>query len=548
MKHTVDTRLFFLLFALVTLIACRLTSPASAPTISLPTNTSPPTITLTTIPIPTPFPEPAIIPALPVELRGTVQAWTTSTPEEQGMDSAMLAAMLEKMRADSRNIHSVLVARHGVLVLEAYFQPFNRETPHYLYSCTKSVTSAAVGLALQDGLIPGIDTPVYSLFPGLALDDERKQTITLKHLLTMSSGLEWSEPLRSGLDDNWYLRDSEFPAQYFFDRPAVAEPGKVFNYNSGGSHLLSVTIDNAAGEATASYVEHKLFKPLGINRYEWLKDATGHSVGGTGLALAPADMLRFGQLYRQRGAWGMDQVLPEEWVDESTRPQMPVSKGINYGYQWWVRPNGIYNALGWGGQQIIILPKQDMVVVFTAGIRDASWNTFDDLLTGYLIPAARSYSSLASNPTGYSDLKDQVLAAAHPPSQAIPALPPMAKEISGKTYVDLNGSHGWSTFKFIFDRPDVAALDLMYGDKSEQFTAMVGLDGLYRVTETQNYGPVALKGYWKDAGTFVLTQQFLRDAERIIMEMTFSGDKIKRISEWMVEVHAEESDAVLLNR
>ncbi len=123
------------------------------------------------------------------------------------MDSAMLAAMLEKMRADSRNIHSVLVCAHGVLVLEAYFQPFNRDTPHNLYSCTTSVTSAAVGLALQDGLIPGIDTPVYSLFPGLALDDERKQTITLKHLPTMSSGLEWSEPIRSGLDDNWYLRD-----------------------------------------------------------------------------------------------------------------------------------------------------------------------------------------------------------------------------------------------------------------------------------------------------------------------------------------------------
>ncbi len=171
-----------------------------------------------------------------------------------------------------------------------------------------------------------------------------------------------------------------------------------------------------------------------------------------------------------------------------------------------------------------------------------------DLLTGYLIPAARSYSFSGLKSNRVFRPKDQVLAAAHPPSQAIPALPPMAKRSAARPTLTLNGSHGWSTFKFIFDRPDVAALDLMYGDKSEQFTAMVGLDGLYRVTETQNYGPVALKGYWKDAGTFVLTQQFLRDAERIIMEMTFSGDKIKRISEWMVEVHAEESDAVLLNR
>lgn len=546
MKHQTISRLFLRSLLPVILTACGWNKPAATPTIPLPTSTT--ASTLSVIPTQTATRPPTTLPTLPVERRGNIQPWPTSTPEEQGMDSAKLAAMLRAVRKDGRNIHSILVARHGVLVLEVYFPPFDRETPHNLYSCTKSVTSAAVGLAQRDGLITSINSSASSYFPDVTLDDKDKQAITLKHLLTMSSGLEWSEPLRSGLSDNWAITDSASPADYFFSRPIAAQPGEMFNYNTGGSHLLSMIVADATDETAADYVERALFAPLGIDRYVWQKDTTGHTLGGSGLALAPADMLRFGQLYLQKGAWEGKQILSEEWVEESTQPHISVNNGIKYGYQWWVRSNEIYNALGWGGQQIIILPKQDMVAVFTAGIRDASWNTYDDLLNRYLILAARSNSPLPPNPTAVSRLKEQIETITLPAAQATPGLPPMAKKISGKTYVDLNGSHGWSTFTFTFDRLDVAALELMYGDKSEQFTAMLGLDGLYRVTDTHNYGPIALKGYWKDEKTFVLTQQFLREAERITMEMTFNGDEIKRVSRWTVEDHSEESDAVLLNR
>jgi CubicO group peptidase (beta-lactamase class C family) len=546
MKHQIITRLFIHTLLPVFLTACGLTNSAATPTVPIPTATTPPT--LTAVPTQTATQPPTPTPTFPVEQRGKVQQWSTSTPEEHGMDSARLATMLRVIQKDGRNIHSILVARNGVLVLEVYFPPFDRETPHNLYSCTKSVTSTAVGLALRDNLIASIDTPASSFFPDVTLDDEGKQAITLKHLLTMSSGLEWSEPLRSGLSDNWALTDSNSPADYFFNRPVAAQPGEMFNYNTGGSHLLSMIVADAAGVAAVDYVERALLAPLGIDRYMWQKDSTGHTLGGSGLALAPADLLRYGQLYLQRGVWEGEQILPEEWVDESTRPHITTQNGVDYGYQWWVRPNGIYNALGWGGQQVIVLPKQDMVVVFTAGIRDASWSTFDDLLTGYLIPAVRSNSSLAPNPTAVSSLKEQIEIISLPAAKAPGVLSPLANEVSGKTYVDLNGSHGWSTFTFTFDRPDEAVLELMYGDKSEQITALVGMDDIYRVTETLNYGPIALKGYWKDASTFVLTQQFLREAERITMEMTFTGDEVKRVSQWTVEDHSEESDAVLLNR
>ena len=477
-----------------------------------------------------------------------LENWPGSTPEEQGMDSNTLAAMLEMLESDERNIHSILIARHGVLVLEAYLSPFNRETPHNIYSCTKSITSAVMGAALQDDLIKSIDKPVYTLFPDLTLDDERKKEILIRHLLTMSSGLEWIEPLRSGLNDNWYMHDSEFPAQYFFDRALVAEPGTQFNYNSGGSHLLSVIIQLATGEKTADYAARRLFAPLGISRYQWAEDPNDTTIGGTGLALTSSDMLRIGQLYLQRGSWKNETVLSPQWVAESTRGQIAALDGGTYGYQWWVHPDGIYNALGWGGQQIIIIPQQDMTVVFTAGDRSAFWNSYADLLEGFIIPAAKSSSPLPLSPAGNEALKDSIYVLANPEPREPAPLPKLITKINNKVFVDLNGTHGWSTFSFNFDRPEEASMELIYGEKSEEMSLRIGLDGVYRVTDSTNYGPVAMKGTWKDGNTFILTQQFLKEAERITMSMTFYGEGIKRFSQWTVEDYSEESEAVFLYR
>lgn len=209
-------------------------------------------------------------------------SWPVSSPEEQGMDSARLAAMLKQIQADGRNIHSILIARHGILVLEAYFHPFNRETPHNLYSCTKSVTSALTGIAIDRGLVTSVDTTVHTLFPDISVDTPDKEAITLRHLLTMSSGIEWAEPLRSGLSDTWSFIESDSSPQYFFDRTLIHAPGKIFNYNTGGSHLLSMILQNASGEMTAEFARQNLFDPLGISEYVWDKDIHGYTTGEPG--------------------------------------------------------------------------------------------------------------------------------------------------------------------------------------------------------------------------------------------------------------------------
>jgi len=475
-------------------------------------------------------------------------SWPISAPEEQGMDSARLAAMLKQIQADERNIHSILIARHGILVLEAYFHPFNRETPHNLYSCTKSVTSALTGIAIDRGLVTSVDTTVHTLFPDVSVDTPDKEAITLRHLLTMSSGIEWTEPLRSGLSDTWSFIESDSPPQYFFDRTLIHAPGKIFNYNTGGSHLLSMILQNASGEMTAEFARQNLFDPLGISEYVWDKDMHGYTTGGTGLALRPDDMLRIGQLYLQNGKWGGNQVIPEAWVRESTTAKITVSPGIDYGYQWWVHQDGIYNALGWGGQQIIVIPQQDLVVVINAGLRDAAWNSYNDLLYNFILPSVRSSRKLPVNTSEHMRLKSEVEKIAAPePVQPAPS-PRIVTSINDREYVDLNGTHGWSIFTFHFDGSNVARLELDYGEKSENINALIGLDGIYRITKTINYGPVALKGYWKNENTFVLFQQFLREAERLTMTLTFSETGINRHTEWLVENHSEDSEAVFLNR
>ena len=463
------------------------------------------------------------------------------------MDSFKLALMLEYIQNDGRNIHSIQIARHGSLILSAYFAPFNRDTPHNIYSCTKSVTSALTGIAHDKKMIKNLDTPVFSLFPTITIDSPENEAITIRHLLSMTSGIEWTEPLRSGLSDTWSFIEADSPPQYFFDRALVNEPGRIFNYNTGGSHLLSMIIQNTSGMKTSDFARDNLFNPLGITDYTWDSDIHGYTTGGTGLALLPEDMLKFGQLYLQNGVWEDSRILPSGWVAESSSSVVNVSSGINYGYQWWVRPNGIYNALGWGSQEIIVIPQQDMVVVFTAGIRDAGWNIYDDLLNTYILPSIQASTEIPPNASGNKRLLDEISHIANPePSKPAP-LPETVRRINNKTYVDLNGSHGWSTYKFHFEKLEEAQIELMYGNKSEQIIARIGLDGLFRITNTDNYGPLALKGYWQDIDTFVLTQQFLKEAEQITMVMTFDDTGVKRLSEWKVEPYQEESESVFLN-
>ncbi|MFC2112439.1 serine hydrolase domain-containing protein [Bacteroidota bacterium] len=328
------------------------------------------------------------------------QQWKSCTPEEVGMDSKLLRMMNEDMVLQKRlhiDVHSVHVIRKGYLVAEQYYSPeFGADSLHYIYSCTKSVTSAAFGIAKEKGFMPSLDTPLLDFFPEYNVKNPYgKDQITLKHALTLSDGFEWYElQYPYGDDRNTFTqwRQSGGSIEYVLDLPMKELPGSNFNYNSGVSHLLSVVIQKQTGIRMDSFVRQELFTPLGITDYSWTINQDGAAKGYAGLYLRPHDLAKFGLLYLNNGTWEDKQLIPESWVRESTdkhilRGDIP---GFYYGYQWWVHESGLYAAVGFGGQLLIVDPEYDLVVVFTNYHNETDWfqqNTPWRLLETFIIPA-----------------------------------------------------------------------------------------------------------------------------------------------------------------
>ena len=365
-------------------------------------------------------------------------AWRTSTPEQQGIDSAKLTAMLAEIQDKAYPIHGLLVIRNGYLVLEMYTPPFHAGSRHYIASATKSFTSALVGIAIQQGYLSGVDARLLDFFPGrtFANPDPRKQAISLKHLLTMSSGLDW--PTQGLFEElGGQLQMSQDEVKYMLDRPMAGQPGTQFNYNTGGSLLLAAVLAQATGRSALEYAQQTLFSPLGISDVLWSADPQGISQGGAGLELVPRDMAKFGYLYLKGGVWDGQAIIPPQWVKTSTAEQIETGYvlDLEYGYHWWVHPSGVYHARGYGGQRIFVLPDQQMVVVFVSGFSGEDMEYVpDSLLNTYLIPAAHAGGALPPNAEQAGLLAARLQALAAPAPKPIRLWPPTADRVSGRTY------------------------------------------------------------------------------------------------------------------
>ena len=333
------------------------------------------------------------------------EAWKTSSPEEQGMNGDNLQEMVAYIKENRIAIKSAVVVRHGYIVLDENFQGY--QTRDNLKSVTKSITSALVGIAIDQGYIEGVDQTVLSLFPNrmIANLDARKQAMTVEDLLTMRAGLDWpSGPCwwAGGAECSDYttqiMLEDENSLQFILDQPMANEPGTTFVYTSGASHLLSTMITEWTGLSALDFAKENLFKPLGIQNVGWQTDGEGINMGWSDIAMLPHDMAKVGYLFLNEGQWDGKQVISAEWVRASQQPLAVNNSntGIQpmYGYQWWVNPDlGFYNAAGAGGNYIIIVPGEDMVVVFTGNLsgdlqQDNYWEgTPEELFRVYILPA-----------------------------------------------------------------------------------------------------------------------------------------------------------------
>lgn len=265
-------------------------------------------------------------------------------------------------------LQSLLVSHRDELVFEEYYNGTDPTRPANMKSASKSVISALVGLAIQQGYIESVNVPIATFFPEYfaGIDDDGKQRITVENLLTMQSGLETTSNRNYG---RWVLSDDWIG--FALNQPLVAQPGTQMLYSTGSTHLLSAILTRATGMDTKAFAQQSLTSPLGYSMSYWSQDPQGIYFGGNDMEMTPRQMLRFGQLYLNNGEYNGAQVLAPEWVEISHRAhaRSPRGQGRFYGYGWWLRDLAgmqVPVAWGYGGQLIFVVDELDLVVVATS--------------------------------------------------------------------------------------------------------------------------------------------------------------------------------------
>jgi CubicO group peptidase (beta-lactamase class C family) len=343
--------------------------------------------------------------------RSPTNGWLAATPVSMDLDPAPLDALDRDIASGKHGyVDAMLIIRRGKVVYDRsyrhdydriygelakikgplnpdpkgqfnYYNPdwhpfYRRGDLHSMQSVTKTVTSILIGIATSRKEFSDLDTPVLRFFDTakVANIDDRKRRLTLRHLLTMTAGLDWNEDLPHSDPKNtaMLMEASDDWVRFAINRPMAHEPGTVFAYSSGASALLSHVFKKETGKDIEEYAQKQLFKPLGIKRHYWKRTPTGLSDTEGGLYLTPHDLAKIGYLYLKNGVWGGKQILQADWIKASVAPSVSEARGgMKYGYKWWLFPYGnaperlAWTALGFGGQRLIVLPEHDLVLVFT---------------------------------------------------------------------------------------------------------------------------------------------------------------------------------------
>ncbi|HEU0299430.1 MAG TPA: serine hydrolase [Longimicrobium sp.] len=316
-----------------------------------------------------------------------------AAPRARPADTVLLAQALDRA-AELPRLRGILVSQRGEIVLQRYTGGAGPDRAANVKSASKSLLSVLVGIAIQEGHIRGLDQPISDFFPTYFARpdvDPRKRQITVGHLLSMQSGLE-----STSFDEYGAWVSSGDWVRAALDQPVVDQPGGRMLYSTGSTHLLSAILTRATGTSTWAYANEKLAEPLGFRIRPWQRDPQGIYFGGNDMYLTPRQLLRFGQLYLDGGAYQGRQVVPRAWVEESVRPRTSSPwNGHGYGLGWWSRDSGgrrVFFAWGYGGQYVFVVPELELVAVFISqsdGPRERGHLPgIHRILDDYLVPGA----------------------------------------------------------------------------------------------------------------------------------------------------------------
>jgi CubicO group peptidase (beta-lactamase class C family) len=447
-----------------------------------------------------------------------------STPEAQGVSSAALLRLVDAMDTRLHDAHSVMVVRHGHVVAEGWWAPYSADAPHSMFSVSKSFTSAAVGFAVEEGLL-GLDDRVVDLLP----DDlppvvsDNLAAMRVRHLLTMTTG-HAVDTVSTVTDDepDW--------AKTVLAQPVPLAPGSTFVYDTGATHLLSCILQRLTGARLLDYLTPRLLEPLGITGATWERSPTGVDAGGWGLSITTEDVAAFGLTYLDGGRWQGRQVVPAHWVAESTAAQVPNADGApgsdwaqGYGYQFWRSRHGAYRADGAFGQVSIAFPEHDTLLVMTAGIGDMQ--TQLDVVWEHLVPAIGSATALPDDAAAVDALAARLSSLAITPPEGAPSSAASGR-VSGRTYALPRNSaglaavaldeRGGSTTLVVLDADGEHTIALGSGEWTR------GRSSLLAEGET----PIAAAGAWVDAATYRARIIQTETAFSVTISLDFSGDEV----------------------
>lgn len=325
-----------------------------------------------------------------------------SSPEEQGIASGAIGEFVQAVDEKVDSLHSFMLVRHGQVVAEAWWAPYEPGQIHELYSLSKSFTSTAVGFAVKEGKLSINDT-VVSFFPDQLPENPSAnlKNMRVRDLLAMSTGHDKEPPIGS----------DGMTVKAFLAHPVAFKPGTHFLYNTPATFMCSAIVQKVTGQTVLDYLKPRLFQPLGIENPEWGTNVEGISLGGYGLSVRTEDIAKFGQLYLQKGNWNGQPLLPASWIEAASARQ--TSNGSNpqsdwdqgYGYQFWRCRNGAYRGDGAFGQYCIVMPEQDAVIAITSGLGDMQ--AVLNLVWEKLLPAMKK-GALSTGSAANAKLKKQL--------------------------------------------------------------------------------------------------------------------------------------------
>ena len=348
----------------------------------------------------------------------------TGSLAQVGMDSLLIKHLINCIYANKYGqVHSILIFKDNLLVFEEYMEgnrfkwdgpnhygekiQWAQDDMHDIMSCSKSITSATIGIAVDQGYIKSVHESIFNYLPGhQQFKTNGKEKITIEHLLTMTSGLKWDEWKDHGTSandiDRIYFECSQDPVKCILEKELLHTPGEKFTYNGGGTIILGEVLKHATKMNIGDYSDKHLFTPLGIDSVYWYQFKNGTYACDGSIKMTPRDMLKFGIAFLDDGTWNDQRIISKEWVEKSkttygnnTGINIPIDdSGRNgYAYSWWTNeiPGGgksakLFQASGWGGQEIIVMPGFNMVVVFTGGNYVAKKHIYK-MLRSYILPA-----------------------------------------------------------------------------------------------------------------------------------------------------------------